>query len=43
MGDLENPVEIEKCKLKFLQECLNSYLVNLINHNRIEKIPCPKK
>ena len=42
MGDLENPVEIEKCKHKFCQECLNSYLVNLINHNRIDQIPCPK-
>ena len=43
MGDFENPVEIEKCKHKFCQECLNSYLVNLINHNRIDQIPCPKK
>ena len=42
MGDLENPVEIEKCKHKFCQECFNSYLVNLINHNRIDQIPCPK-
>ena len=42
MGDLENPVEIEKCKHKFCEECLNSYLVNLINHNRIDQIPCPK-
>ena len=42
MGDLENPVEIEKCKHKFCQECFNSYLVNLINNNRIDKIPCPK-
>ena len=42
MGDLENPVEIEKCKHKFCQECLNSYLVNLINHNKIDQIPCPK-
>ena len=41
MGDLENPVEIEKCKHKFCRECLNSYLVNLINLNRIDKIPCP--
>ena len=43
MGDFENPVEIEKCKHKFCQECLNSYLVNLINHNRIDQISCPKK
>jgi len=42
MGDLENPVEIEKCKHKFCQECFNSYLVNLINNNRIDQIPCPK-
>ena len=42
MGDLENPVEIEKCKHKFCQECFNSYLVNLINNNQIDKIPCPK-
>ena len=42
MGDLENPVEIEKCKHKFCQECFNSYLVNLINNNKIDKIPCPK-
>ena len=42
MGDLENPIEIEKCKHKFCEECLNSYLVNLINHNRIDQIPCPK-
>ena len=42
MGDLENPVEIEKCKHKFCQECFNSYLVNLINNNRIDNIPCPK-
>jgi hypothetical protein len=43
MGDFENPIEMEKCKHKFCQECFNSYLVNLINHNRIDEIPCPKK
>ena len=43
MGDFENPIEIENCKHKFCQECFNSYLVNLINHNRIDEIPCPKK
>lgn len=42
MGELENPVEIEKCKHKFCQECFNSYLINLININKIDKIPCPK-
>ena len=42
IGDLENPVEMEKCKHKFCQECFNSYLVNLINHNKIDQIPCPK-
>ena len=43
MGDFENPIEIEKCKHKFCHECFNSYLVNLINQNRIDQIPCPKK
>ena len=43
MGEFENPVEIEKCKHKFCYECLNNYLVNLINYNRIDQIPCPKK
>ena len=43
MGEFENPVEIEKCKHKFCCECLNNYLVNLINYNRIDQIPCPKK
>ena len=42
MGELENPVEMEKCKHKFCEECFNSYLVNLINNNRIDQIPCPK-
>ena len=42
MGDLENPIEIEKCKHKFCRECFNSYLVNLINNNRIDQISCPK-
>ena len=43
MGDFENPIEIEKCKHKFCMECFNSYLVNLINNNRIDEISCPKK
>ena len=42
LGDLDDPVEIEKCKHKFCYECFNSYLVNLINNNNIDKIPCPK-
>ena len=42
LGDLNDPVEIEKCKHKFCYECFNSYLVNLINNNNIDKIPCPK-
>ena len=41
MDDFENPIEIEKCKHKFCFECFNSYLVNLINNNNIDKIPCP--
>ena len=41
MGEFENPVEIENCKHKFCYECFNSYLVNLINNNNIDKIPCP--
>ena len=42
MGELDNPVIIEKCKHKFCYECFNLYLVNLINNNNIDKIPCPK-
>ena len=42
MGEFENPVEMEKCKHKFCYECFNSYLVNLINRNSIDQIPCPK-
>ena len=42
MDKLEDPVEIEKCKHKFCYDCFNSYLVNLININNIDKIPCPK-
>ena len=42
MGDLENPIEIEKCKHKFCQDCFHSYLVNLIKNNQIDQIPCPK-
>ena len=42
MGEFENPLEIENCKHKFCFECFHSYLVDLINHNKIDKIPCPK-
>ena len=42
LGELEKPVVIEKCRHKFCYECFNLYLVNLINTNNIEKIPCPK-
>ena len=42
MDQFENPVELEKCKHKFCFECFNSYLVNLINQNNIDKIPCPE-
>ena len=42
LGDIDDPVEIEKCKHRFCYECFNSYLVNLINNNNIDKIPCPK-
>ena len=42
LGDLDDPIEIEKCKHRFCYECFNSYLVNLINNNNIDKIPCPK-
>ena len=42
LDKLEDPVEIEKCKHKFCYDCFNSYLVNLINTNNIDKIPCPK-
>ena len=43
LGEFENPLEIENCKHKFCFECFHSYLVDLIKHNKIDKIPCPKK
>ena len=42
MSEYENPLEMPVCKHKFCFECFHSYLVNLININNIDKIPCPK-
>ena len=41
--DLENKVELEKCHHKYCRECFNNYLMDLINKNSIDKIPCPIK
>ena len=43
MSEFENPLEMENCKHKFCFDCFHSYLVNLININKIDKISCPKK
>ena len=43
MSEFENPLEIEDCKHKFCFECFHSYLVNLIDNNNIDQIPCPNK
>ena len=43
MGNIDDPMEVENCKHKFCFECFHSYLVNLININNIDQIPCPKK
>ena len=43
MDEFENPLEIENCGHKFCFDCFHSYLVNLINLNKIDKISCPKK
>ena len=43
MSEFENPLEIENCKHKFCFECFHSYLVNLIDNNNIDQIPCPNK
>ena len=43
MSEFENPLEIENCKHKFCFECFRSYLVNLIDNNNIDQIPCPNK
>ena len=42
MAEYENPLEIPNCKHKFCFECFHTYIVNLINNNNIDKIPCPK-
>ena len=42
MDIIENPVEIENCKHIFCRECFHDYLVNLIIHNQIDAISCPK-
>ena len=41
MGELENPIEIEKCNHKFCKECFHDYLKESIKNNKIDKIPCP--
>ena len=41
--EIENKVELEKCHHKFCQECFNNYLMDLINKNSIDNIPCPMK
>ena len=43
MSEFENPLEVENCKHKFCFECFHSYLVNLIDNNNIDQIPCPNK
>ena len=43
MGEYENPLEMPNCRDKFCFECFHTYIVNLINNNNIDKIPCPKK
>ena len=41
--EIENKVELEKCHHKYCQECFNNYLMDLINKNSIDNIPCPMK
>ena len=41
MGEFVDPIYIENCNDKFCKECFNDYLVNLINNNNIDTIPCP--
>ena len=40
---VENEVELQNCGHKFCQECFNNYLMELINKNNIDNIPCPIK
>ena len=43
LDEIKSPVELEKCKHQFCQECFEEYINNLINQNNIETIPCPEK
>ena len=43
LDNFENPLEIENCNHKLCQECFNEYLINLIDQNNIDNIPCPYK
>lgn len=43
LGELENPVDIEKCHHKFCLDCFQDYLNNKIMINDIEAIPCPSQ
>lgn len=43
LGELENPVDIEKCHHKFCLDCFQEYLKNKIMINDIEAIPCPSQ
>lgn len=43
LSEIENKVELETCHHKFCQECFNNYLMDLINKNSIDNIPCPMK
>ena len=40
---VENEIELQNCGHKFCQECFNNYLMELINKNNIDNIPCPIK
>ena len=43
LSEIENKVELEKCHHKYCQECFSYYLMDLINKNSIDNIPCPIK
>ena len=43
LSDIENGIELENCHHKYCRECFNNYLMDLINKNNIDKIPCPIK
>ena len=40
---VENEIKLQNCGHKFCQECFNNYLMELINKNNIDNIPCPIK